>query len=826
VGHAHYPGKVSDREEVVIEGKKILNAAGEQLGWLPKEVSPLLAPILTGRLRGAKVEAVVPKGSKNVYKIPLDLQVYGLACDVHVIEAALEELKGAKCEWAGLTVIHPVKGGIHVPELAEQLEKTKDSKLLNLQQLIGDRSKKRKKLSDEVQLFEPPVPYKDMLAAEAPVGLKADLYEHQKKALHWMMKREEPLTAADAIRSKAPCLWEQEMGKDGQFTYRNRITNTSSRVPPKLQQGGVLADDMGMGKTVTMASLLLAKRRTTLVVCPLAVLHIWEEQLRQFAPSLTTFVFHGQGKDRIKNDTYDVVLTTYRTLEQSKIETHWGRVILDEAHEIRNSCTRQAKACAALHTEIRWCVTGTPLLNNLKDIFGLLCFLHVEPFNDYQWWRRMIARPAMLGDGRGSTRLCQLLGTLLLRRTKDLKVPRSDGSLRPVLELPERRAIVQRVPLSASERALYDEFYAFALKQIGDDTRDGNEQLEKTCSNALCVLTYLRQLCCAAELLPAPVLRGLTSHDMTILEKDLTKMGDTQRRLLLRQLAEAPGEECSVCLEPLLSQQPCATPCAHLFHKDCLHDWFRSQDRCPLCNTVCALDSVIELPEEGFSIVEEALLNVNGETGPTAPESSKLQWCGVFVAERAAHGKVVVFSQFVRLLDRLAVRLSAKSVTFVRLQGNMTPGKRAEAINTFQANQDVRVILCSTHAAGVGVTLTAGNTVVLLDPWWNKAVEEQAIDRVHRIGQSKKVDVVRVVAENTVEEQILAVQDLKRGIFEAALSSDGKQRRMDVIFNIFRGPVKTKGAETPAKKTKKEKTAAGEVTEKSARSDVKRRRLV
>jgi len=539
-----------------------------------------------------------------------------------------------------------------------------------------------------------------------------------------------------------------------------------------------------------LAALLLAQRGATLVVCPLSVLPVWEDQLRTFAPDLTVHTYHGAGKNSSAAFLlgFDVVLTTYKTLAQGSLKgVPWHRVVLDEAHEIRNYKAAQALACVQLRAEVRWCVTGTPLINKIGDIYGLVSFLQIQPFSELKWWRRMIERPAQAGNLQGVTRLCQLLGDFLLRRTKALQVKGPDGSSRPILQLPERVNKVERLPLSGDERKLYDRLFSVAVERVVSGWSQGSCAGDWS-QNALCLLTRLRQVCCAAELLPSSLLQRLQRGEAGELERELLSLDEAQRGLLLRQTADAPGAECSICLEPLLEKMPCFTPCAHLFHKACLTDWLDATGtNCPLCKAPCAKADVVELPEEGLeSAVEEAL----GASSEPAPQSAKLAWAARFLERQTKDHKVVVFSQFAQLLGKLAQRLDSSGVRYVCLTGNMPGEKRKASVQAFQSDEKVRAVLCSTKCAGAGITLTRGDRVLLLDPWWNLPIEEQAIDRVHRIGQTRPVEVVRLVAEHTVEEQMLMLKDVKHGIFERALSikAKGEQTRLDVVLKIFRGP--------------------------------------
>lgn len=151
--------------------------------------------------------------------------------------------------------------------------------------------------------------------------------------------------------------------------------------------------------------------------------------------------------------------------------------------------------------------------------------------------------------------------------------------------------------------------------------------------------------------------------------------------------------------------------------------------------------------------------------------------------------KAIVFSQFTSLLNITQAELERRAVPFVRLDGAMTREKRTLALQTFTAQRHVQIILCSLKAAGIGLNLAAADHVLLIDPWWNPAVEDQAIDRAHRLGQQRPVRAVRFVAANTIEERILDVHAQKRAIADGTLSRKSREElqkmRLEIVSSLF-----------------------------------------
>ncbi|KAL1923656.1 uncharacterized protein VTP21DRAFT_8636 [Calcarisporiella thermophila] len=544
------------------------------------------------------------------------------------------------------------------------------------------------------------------------------------------------------------------------------------------KSGGILAD-MGLGKTIQTLSLMLSNRstdaniKTTLIVAPLALIRQWECEIKSKTTpeSLSVYVHHGPSrtKDPKRLMRYDVVVTTYQVvaLEWPKGEkikskkndkesesdddsdlpkatkslgplfrAKFYRVVLDEAQTIKNKSTRSAIGCTELSAVKRWCLTGTPIQNNVDELYSLFKFLRVKPYDDYPTFKHQIVSP--LQQGRAKTALQRLqvvLKAIMLRRTKDHKI---DG--KPLLNLPTREVKVLRVDFNPQERAFYD-----TLKERMDAIFDrfvdaGN--VSKNYTNILCLLLRLRQVqrgvkeSDAVELLTNPF--QVRDEDESV-ESDLANM---MGKLDVREENEK-SLKCVVCLE-LLPE-----------------GW--KKEHCYMCEA-----QILDKKKKDISLnfttstKIEHMLNVLEETRKRDPKE-----------------KTIIFSQFTSMLDLIEEHIREKNFVFVRYDGSMSNKAREESLYSLRTDPNVTVMLLSLKCGSLG---------------WNPAVEEQAIDRVHRIGQTKPVRVNRLTIADTVEDKIVELQEKKRELAKGALGELNSTRlnklSVEDLLYLFRdGPL-------------------------------------
>ncbi|KAJ7583323.1 P-loop containing nucleoside triphosphate hydrolase protein [Mycena floridula] len=397
-------------------------------------------------------------------------------------------------------------------------------------------------------------------------------------------------------------------------------------------------------------------------------------------------------------------------------DVEWHRIVLDESHEMRNRNSETAKACFELKATFRWCVTGTPLHNHVWDLFSIFHFLRIKPCNNNVWFYANIVQPLSSGlverRKHAYNRLHVVLSVIMIRRHRDQIV---DGHA--LLTLPPISEEVRLVALTGEEKEFYD-----------DPTNDG-KRFSKV---GYLALTRARQ---------ASIHPNLDAQ--TTFEKEQVSL----------QTLLVEGEACQVCSSKL--RQKTTVRNVH----------------CDVCEQIVLKFGPFEPGDsakmkELVSIVELVLgLDNSLNAVPSAKGKEKAAFQG-------STDKIAVFSQFTAVLDIFAQVLEAKRLSFVRYDGRMSLEARRRALQSIAMIPDKKIILVSLMAGGVGLNLESCNHIVLLDPWWNPAIEEQAIGRLHRIGQTKPVHVYRIIAQDTVEARVVARQNAKMQLAKATFDDD------------------------------------------------------
>lgn len=309
----------------------------------------------------------------------------------------------------------------------------------------------------------------NMPMADTPAALATELLPYQRQGLAWLIDRENPNFPPPGS-DKVVQLWRRS-GKN----FNNIATNFTTQNEPPLASGGILADDMGLGKTIQIISLILSNSaprsagasKSTLIIAPVGVMSNWRNQMHDHtrADSMPrVLIYHGSAKKEAKNfSEYDVVITSYGALGQeynpdavkppSKgiFSVHWRRVVLDEGHQIRNPRSKAALAACSLRADSRWTLTGTPIINTLKDLYSQIRFLRLSGgLEEEPMFNTILIRPLTLGQPEARLLLEALMGTICLRRRKDMNFIN--------LRLPEMTSRVLRVKFNSHERETYSAF--------------------------------------------------------------------------------------------------------------------------------------------------------------------------------------------------------------------------------------------------------------------------------------------------------------------------------------------------------------------------------
>lgn len=479
---------------------------------------------------------------------------------------------------------------------------------------------------------------------------------------------------------------------------------------------------------------------------------------------------------------------------------HWFRVILDEAQTIKNHRTQVARACCSLLAKNRWCLSGTPIQNSIDELFSYFRFLKHEPYSKYKSFFEAIKIPILRDMSRGYAKLQLILRSIMLRRTKGTLI---DGQ--PIISLPPKDIKLNKVEFSAEERAFYSKLEAASRSQFKAYAAAGT--VNQNYASLLLMLLRLRQACNHPLLVKgvSPVLvERETMGNATGLSKE-------KLRSLLK-LLETPLALCSECND--LPEDAVVTICGHVFCFQCVSNYLTGEDNtCPefkckeqlnadvifsktaLRKILFGIDSnhpsnLLGFAENSSLLKEDycstkikaaleilcsfckpkASADVNYKAPCRGDSSSSEVRCPE--SDNSKPIKALVFSQWAGMLDLVEVSLKKTGVIYRRFDGAMTLAARDKAVKEFNTNPKVRVMLMSLKAGNLGLNLVAACHVILLDLWWNPTAEDQAIDRAHRIGQTRPVIVSRLTIKDTVEDRILALQEEKRKMVASAFGED------------------------------------------------------
>lgn len=354
-----------------------------------------------------------------------------------------------------------------------------------------------------------------MPQAKQPSALLTELHTFQLQGLEWMLDKESPTLPAEGTKNIVQ-LWKRHSQKLNAFT--NVATNFSI-ANPALASGGILADDMGLGKTIQTIALIMTDRElgrkaadacnATLILAPVSVMSNWSTQIKKHVKpeyGLRIMFWHRSRKEPITPksiENFDVVISTYDSVstdwysqksttmprKSGPYSVKWRRIILDEGHNIRNPKAKKTIAAWNLMAQSRWALTGTPIINNLKDLYSLVRFLRLSGgLDQFEIFHGAIMRPVLQNDAQGYRVLQLLMAGICLRRKKEMSFID--------LRLPELTEYVHKITLHPHEQEKYNALEAQAKGTL-DIYRSniGGQKSADTYRHLLEVLLRMRQLC-------------------------------------------------------------------------------------------------------------------------------------------------------------------------------------------------------------------------------------------------------------------------------------------------------------------------------------------
>ncbi|MES2615002.1 MAG: DEAD/DEAH box helicase [Bdellovibrionota bacterium] len=445
--------------------------------------------------------------------------------------------------------------------------------------------------------------------------------------------------------------------------------------------GGLLADEMGLGKTHQAMALISAianqeQNSLFLVVCPTTVIDHWLDKMKAFVPNIHCICYHGSARKHylqqlVKNSSPVVFVTSYGILLRDielLMQVKWNINILDEAHLVKNQSSRTYRAACRIKSNMRLCLTGTPLENDLFELKNLFDYIAPNYLGSDSEFKKKYISLDENNDPVPDLELHRLIHPFKMRRNK----------LEVLTDLPEKVEDVRHCHLNSVQKKLYQDTLSLKGSRLISELQDAKN--------------------------PVPFI-----HIFSLIS-------------LLKQICDDPA-----------------------------------------------------LIDPQYENIGSGKLNLFDELIAEALESDQ---------------KVVVFSQYAKMIYRLSNRLNSQNISHVTLTGQSQ--HRGKIVRDFQENKNIKVFLGSLLAGGTGIDLTAANIVIHFDRWWNAAKEDQATDRIHRIGQIKNVQVYKLITKGTLEERIDGIITRKKLIFERFVEKDEdifKHLSREDLLQLLKDPV-------------------------------------
>lgn len=563
----------------------------------------------------------------------------------------------------------------------------------------------------------------------------------------------------------------------------------------------------------------VTRKGGTLLVVPMSMIQQWIGELEEHVETdcLRVRLHYGQQKGTVHDISArvaDVVITSYGTVASEFSENpeategnltssplfflEWRRIILDEAHTIKNRSTKWAKSCFHLRGERRWCITGTPIQNHVNDLFSLFCFLKFEPWSSWGYWNREIAEKIESSSSRSKfeamNTVRDILAPLTLRRLKSTK----DSNGKPLVRLSARNIQVVHLDQPKAELNFYEALHRRSRARFDNYLAQG--RILNHYGSVLEMILRLRQACCHPWLVfAAPQSDKENMEDRRKLYASFSNINSSGLvEKLVSDAEKGIVGNCPVCLD-IMDDGVALKNCGHAACRICLRRVLLSSGShatCPVCRIpIEGVSDFRTLPRHSCSRFP---MDIRGNWCPSAKLTALVNDMKEMEARRtaASHGigKAVIMSQFTSFLDLVEIALERENLKYLRLDGSMVQRKRAQVLDSFSADDEMKqstanILLLSLKAGGVGLNLVSASLLCMADPSWNPQADIQAMARIHRHGQTRDVIVRRYVVRNSVEERLLEVQQRKLDMTDGALSTssddDKREARVSEMRLLF-----------------------------------------